>query len=50
MNAAGITITAAVGTGPPQVRRADAGTVRLGGRDVAGLLLRGSRTQIMEPA
>jgi hypothetical protein len=41
MNAAGITITAAAGTGPPQVRRADAGTVRLGGRDNAGLLLCG---------
>jgi hypothetical protein len=29
------------GTGPPPARRADAGTVRLGSRDVAGLLLCG---------
>jgi hypothetical protein len=33
-------VTAAAGTIPP-ARRADAGMVRLGGRDVAGLLLCG---------
>jgi hypothetical protein len=40
MNAASGTLTAAV-PGPPPGRRADAGSVRLGGRDVAGLLLCG---------
>lgn len=34
-------MTAAAGSSPPPARRADAGTVRLGGRDVAGLLLCG---------
>jgi len=41
MNTAASTITAAAGTGPPPARRADAGIVRLGNRDVAGLLLCG---------
>src|SRR5260221_2966841 len=40
MDAASTLMTAA-STGPPPARRADAGTVRLGGRDVAGLLLCG---------
>jgi hypothetical protein len=39
MDAAG-TLTVA-GAAPPPGRRADAGSVRLGGRDVAGLLLAG---------
>ena len=33
--------SAATRTGLPSARRADAGSVRLGGRDVAGLLLAG---------
>src|SRR3984885_10369038 len=33
--------SAATRTGLPRVRRADAGSVRLGGRDVAGLMLAG---------
>jgi hypothetical protein len=41
MDAAAPTITAAAGGSPPLARRADAGTVRLGSRDVAGLLLCG---------
>jgi hypothetical protein len=41
MDAAGL-VTAAAGTVPPPARRADAGMVRLGGRDVAGLLLCGA--------
>ncbi len=41
MNAAASTVTAAAGTGPPPARRSDAGIVRLGGRDVAGLMLCG---------
>lgn len=40
MSAGGSTVTPAAGIGPPG-RRADAGTVRLGGRDIAGLLLCG---------
>jgi len=40
MDAAASTLTVA-GAGPPPGRRADAGSVRLGGRDVAGLLLCG---------
>jgi hypothetical protein len=40
MDAAVGTLTVA-GGGPPPGRRADAGSVRLGGRDVAGLLLVG---------
>jgi hypothetical protein len=40
MSAGGSTVTPAAGTGPPG-RRADAGTVRLGSRDIAGLLLCG---------
>jgi hypothetical protein len=40
MDAAAGTLTVA-GDGPPPGRRADAGSVRLGGRDVAGLLLAG---------
>jgi hypothetical protein len=40
MDAASSTITVA-GASPPPGRRADAGAVRLGGRDVAGLLLVG---------
>jgi hypothetical protein len=40
MNGARATLAAA-GTRPPLARRADAGTVRLGNRDVAGLLLCG---------
>ncbi len=35
------TATATAGPGLPAARRADAGTVRLGGRDVSGLLLCG---------
>jgi len=35
------TLAAAAGSSPPPSRRADAGSVRLGGRDVAGLLLCG---------
>ena len=38
MDAASSTLTS---TGLPRVRRADAGSVRLGGRDVAGLMLAG---------
>jgi hypothetical protein len=34
-------VVTAAGTIPPPARRADAGMVRLGGRDVAGLLLCG---------
>ncbi len=37
MNVVGTTLTVA-GIVPPPARRADAGTVRLGGRDVVGLL------------
>jgi hypothetical protein len=37
MNAAASTLTAA-GTGTPPARRADAGTLRLGARDISGLL------------
>jgi len=40
MSAGGSTVTPAAGTGPPG-RRADAGSIRLGGRDIAGLLLCG---------
>ena len=36
-----LTLTAAAGSSPPSSRRADAGSVRLGERDVAGLLLCG---------
>ena len=41
MDAAPDTITALAGTGLSAARRADAGSVRLGERDVAGLLLCG---------
>jgi hypothetical protein len=40
VDAAGV-VTVAAGRSPPPARRADAGSVRLGGRDVAGLLLAG---------
>ncbi len=40
MSAGGSTVTPAAGTGLPG-RRADAGSIRLGGRDIAGLLLCG---------
>jgi hypothetical protein len=35
------TVTTAAGNSPPPSRRADAASMRLGGRDVAGLLLCG---------
>jgi hypothetical protein len=38
MHADASTITPAAGPGPPSARRADAGAVRLGQRDVTGLL------------
>src|SRR5258708_30368905 len=41
MDAAAATVTAAGGSSPPPARRAGAGAVRLGSRDVSGLLLCG---------
>src|SRR5216683_65485 len=42
MDATGGTATSTAGTSPPgSLRRSDAGTVRLGDRDIAGLLLAG---------
>jgi hypothetical protein len=42
MDATGGTATSTAGTSPPgPLRRSDAGTVRLGDRDIAGLLLAG---------
>jgi hypothetical protein len=42
MDATGGTVTSTAGTRPPiSLRRSDAGTVRLGDRDIAALLLAG---------
>ena len=42
MDATGGTVTSTAGTSPPgALRRSDTGTVRLGDRDIAGLLLAG---------